>query len=119
MSVWPSISFGISKARETAIGPERGVVPQTTELAQNFPNPFNNGTTIPFSLARRSEVELSVYNLAGQKVKTLAQAVWAAGNHRVIWDGRDATGAEIATGVYLYRLRAEGRLEVRKLLLLR
>ena len=119
MSVWPSISFGISKARETAIGPERGGVPQTTELAQNFPNPFNNGTTIPFSLARRSEVELSVYNLAGQKVKTLAQAVWAAGNHRVIWDGRDATGAEVATGVYLYRLRAEGRLEVRKLLLLR
>ena len=94
-------------------------MPQTTQLAQNFPNPFNNGTTIPFSLARQIEVELSIYNLAGQKVKTLVQAVLGAGNHRVIWDGRDATGSEIATGVYLYRLRAEGRLEVRKLLLLR
>ena len=106
-------------SRKTAIGAEREVLPQTTQLAQNFPNPFNNGTTIPFSLARQIEVELSIYNLAGQKVKTLVQAVLGAGNHRVIWDGRDATGAEIATGVYLYRLRAEGRREIRKLLLLR
>jgi len=105
--------------RETAIGSEHEVLPQTTQLEQNYPNPFNNGTTVPFGLARRSEVELSVYNLAGQKVRTLAEAVWDAGNHRVIWDGRDANGSRMATGVYLYRLQAEGRRETRKLLLLR
>ena len=107
------------EADETEIGRENEVLPQTTQLAQNFPNPFNNGTTVPFSLARRSEVELSVYNLAGQKVKTLVRAAWDAGNHRVIWDGRDDGGVEVAAGVYLYRLRTEGRLESRKLLLLR
>jgi|GEM_PF-291953 hypothetical protein len=105
--------------RATEIAEENPVLPQTTQLAQNFPNPFNNGTTIPFSLASTSTVELTIYNLSGQKVATLAQDTWNAGTHQIVWDGRDDGGNEVAGGVYLYRLRAEGRLESRKLLLLR
>ncbi|NKB68384.1 MAG: T9SS type A sorting domain-containing protein [Candidatus Latescibacteria bacterium] len=93
--------------------------PGQFELQQNWPNPFNSGTTIGFSLPDPVKMDLAIYNMAGQRVLTLAQGHKAAGQHRVLWDGRDQTGAELASGLYLYRLQAGTRLESRKLLLLR
>ena len=95
-------------------------MPASFALEQNYPNPFNSGTVIPFNLAHSDRVELTLYNLTGQKVTTLAEGAREAGAYTVKWDGRDGRGQVLASGVYLYRLRAEGgQEETRKLVLAR
>ena len=95
--------------------------PETFTLSQNFPNPFNSGTVIRFALPQHEDIELVVYNLAGQQVATLADGVRQAGNYSIHWDGRDNAGRELASGMYLYQLqvKAEKQVKTRKLLLLR
>ena len=94
-------------------------VPATFTLDQNYPNPFNPATTIRFDLLLSEEIDLAIYNLPGQKFATLAQGLQEAGTYTLRWDGRDDDGRDLATGVYLYRLKAGERVETRKLLLLR
>ena len=104
----------------TAIAEERiTTLPQTVGLEQNVPNPFNSGTVIPFVLPESAEIVLSIYNLMGQKVATLVEDAPTAGAHAVHWDGRDDRGRKLASGVYLYRLRAGAQVETRRLLLIR
>lgn len=90
-------------------------------LEQNYPNPFNSETTIAYQLspAGAGEVEVSIYNLRGQKVRTLARAPQPAGRYEVKWDGRDDAGQEAASGVYICRLRVSPFVQNRKMLLLR
>jgi hypothetical protein len=78
------------------------------ELAQNYPNPFNPETEIRFALPEASHVTLAVYSLSGQVVKQLAGGHFAGGQHQVIWDGRDASGAVVAGGIYFCRFTARG-----------
>ena len=105
---------------DTAVHEEQAnACPPAFNLAQNFPNPFNQSTVIRIDLEARAEVELAVYNIAGQKVATLAQGLYPAGAYTFTWDGRNTHGAELASGVYCYRLRANGREQTRKLILLR
>ena len=95
-------------------------LPETFSLMANYPNPFNSRTVIRFALPTRADVHLALYNLAGQKVATLVSGPRPAGTYTVHWDGRDASGRDLASGVYLYRLRAgEHQVETRRLLLLR
>ena len=95
-------------------------LPLTSTLEQNYPNPFNSGTVIRFALPERRDVELSVFNLAGQRVATLANGMRETGTYTLHWDGRDDDGRPLASGVYLYRLRVgEQQVEARKLVLLR
>ena len=82
-------------------------------------NPFNSATLIRYSLPTRAVIDLSIFNLAGQKVATLMDGIRQAGAHTIRWDGRDDSGRELASGVYLYRLQSSGRVETRKLVLLR
>jgi hypothetical protein len=84
-------------------------------LRQNYPNPFNSQTVFRFALAQRRAVELGVYNLAGQKMATLASGWREAGNYVVRWDGRHDDGRGLASGIYLYRLEMGDRAETRKL----
>ena len=105
-----------------ALGEDEGRLPNLPEaytLSQNYPNPFNSGTAIRFALPHREEMELTVYNLAGQKVVTLVEGLRDAGVYKVHWDGRNGDRRELASGVYLYRLRAGTQVETRKSLLLR
>ena len=89
------------------------------ELWQNYPNPFNSTTVIRFAVPQAGAVELAVYNLAGQRVaKPLAQEL-AAGVYTAHWDGRDAKGRALASGVYIYQLQTAAQVQRRKLLLLR
>lgn len=95
-------------------------------LHQNYPNPFNSGTTIPYTVnstqkTAHSEgrVKLTVYNILGQKVKVLVDERKPPGYYEVTWDGRDDSGQEVGSGVYLCRLKARGFLEVRKIVLLK
>jgi hypothetical protein len=94
-------------------------VPQKFELLQNYPNPFNPSTQIRFDLADASEVRLVVFNLLGQKVRTLVAANMPAGAHHIAWDGRDDRGLDVSTGLYLYKLQAASFVSCRKMLLTR
>ncbi len=93
--------------------------PNVFTLAQNYPNPFNNSTVIRFALPQSGDVELTVYNLAGQKVANLADGLRQAGSYAINWDGKDDGGRVLASGIYFYKLQTEMREETRKLLLLR
>ncbi len=97
--------------------PEEALPLQTRLLT--FPNPFNSSTQLLFHLGQASPVRLSLYNLLGQKVRTLGEGHWPAGAHQVEWDGRDEQGQAVASGIYLCRLQAGQQVETRKLLLLR
>ena len=94
-------------------------MPAGFALDQNYPNPFNSGTVIRFALPQTQEVELAVYNLAGQKVATLVQGLRQAGSYAIHWDGRDDAERALATGMYLYKLRAGESVETKKLMLVR
>jgi hypothetical protein len=97
-----------------------GAVPQRFALDQNHPNPFNSATTVRFDLSRSGEIELTVHNIAGQKVAILAIGPREAGTHTVRWDGRDDDGRALASGVYVYRLMVgSGASLAKKMLLLR
>ncbi|NKB71626.1 MAG: T9SS type A sorting domain-containing protein [Candidatus Latescibacteria bacterium] len=98
---------------------QTGDQPDDFALAQNYPNPFNSGTAIGFAVPASAPVRLTVFNLAGQEVATLADGFRAAGQYTVQWDGRSGAGAELASGVYFYRLWVGDRVATRKLLLLR
>ena len=93
--------------------------PAAFALAQNVPNPFNSSTILRFALPQAADIELTIYNLAGQKVAHLTRGWHAAGHYTTHWDGRNDAGVRLATGVYIYRLRAGEQVQVRKLLLLR
>ena len=95
------------------------VLPAAFSLSPNYPNPFNAGTAIRFGLPRPADIDLSVFNLAGQRVSTLAQGHRDAGTYELRWDGRDDDGHELASGVYFYRLVASDWREQKKLLLVR
>ena len=90
-------------------------------LSQNYPNPGNPSATISFSLPQASHVSLEIYNLLGQKVRTLVEGAKEAGSHSVIWNGRDESGKVLSSGIYLYRLKTEQGdfVQVKKMLLVR
>ena len=110
-----------SPANTAVLEQHSHTLPQPFTLAQNYPNPFNSTTAIRFALPTAADVELIVYNLAGQQLVTLAQGAREVGTYTLNWDGRDGDGRALASGVYLYRLRmGDGKqVETRKLLLLR
>jgi hypothetical protein len=93
--------------------------PTSFHLEQNWPNPFNAETSIRFQLDAPGPIELALYTLTGQKLRTLAQADFPTGKHAISWDGLDAHGHMAASGVYLYRLRTGKQVQTHKLLLLR
>ena len=103
----------------TIVAEEPDSAPARFLLLPNYPNPFNRGTSIHFSLPAGGTVELTVFNLAGQQVAALVNGNRPAGAHTINWDGRDDHGHALASGVYLYRLQANSQVQTRKLLLLR
>ncbi len=91
----------------------------TFELDQNYPNPFNANTNIFFSLDAPSRVELVVYNILGEKVRTLVSEERAAGAHEVAFDGRDNKGKSLSSGVYFYKLNAGDRVVTKQMMLVK
>jgi len=100
-------------------GSAQPLLPDEFVLEANYPNPFNPQTTIEFGLPRDAEVRLEVYNLLGQCVTILVDGHLSAGRHRIDWDGTDADGQPVASGVYLYRLTADSFVSTRKMVLLK
>jgi len=94
-------------------------VPKSYVLDQNFPNPFNPVTTIGFELPVNGYVAIDVTDLLGRRIRTIISEYRLAGNHKVIWNGRDDADNPVATGVYLYTMRINGYTGTRKLVLIR
>ena len=95
-------------------------LPEAFALADNFPNPFNPTTTIQYALPQAADVELTVYNVVGQPVRTLVAEHQSAGHYAVEWDATNDSGHSLSSGMYFYRLQAGGAfLEVKKMLLLK
>jgi len=104
------------------IGIEQGNsanTPVDFALKQNYPNPFNPGTLIRFDLPKSTYVSLNIFNLLGQKIRTLIAEQKAAGYYNIYWDGQMDNGEKAASGVYVFRLQAEAYVKSRKMLLLR
>jgi hypothetical protein len=100
-------------------GDETPRTPAATRLAQNFPNPFNPTTRIEFDLAAPGLVRLRIYDAAGRLVRSLVDESMPAGRYVRLWDGRDARGSAVASGIYFYRLDAGAYTQTRKMVLLR
>ena len=91
-----------------------------SRIVSNFPNPFNPTTTIEFSIQNNSKVELSIYNIKGQKIKTLTNNEFTKGPHSIVWNGDDESGKSMGSGVYLYKLNVNNKaIAVKKCLLLK
>jgi flagellar hook assembly protein FlgD len=94
-------------------------VPEASYLAQNYPNPLNPMTRLEYGLAAPARVSLRVYDASGRLVRALVEADRAAGRHAELWDGRDASGRLVASGIYFYRIEAGAFSETRKSVLAR
>ncbi len=92
--------------------------PSDFALYQNYPNPFNPETTIGYELVESNRVTLTIYNLLGQRVRTLVDEWQAAGNYRVVWDGSNDDNRRLASSLYIYELRAGSNMTRRKMILL-
>ncbi len=93
---------------------------QNTFRLQNYPNPFNPETNINYSIPEEGKVELSIYNIKGQKVKTLVNETQASGEHTIVWNGTNKNNKRVASGVYFYKLEVnDSKLLINKMLLLK
>jgi hypothetical protein len=108
-------SFGI-----TILPAEKvSALPVSYELHQNSPNPFNPNTTISFNLPVDADVVLDIFNITGQKVRTLAEGHHEAGSYSVQWNGNDTNGQKVSSGIYFYRIVTCEYLQTRKMVLLK
>ncbi len=94
-------------------------IPAKYALSQNYPNPFNPNTCIAYQLPNAENVRLIVYNVLGEKVRTLVHARQAAGVHTAQWDGRDDAGKVLPSGIYFYRLKAGKFSAIKKMILMK
>jgi hypothetical protein len=95
------------------------LLPKEFKLEQNYPNPVNPATAIEYSLPHRCDIEITVYNLLGQRVRILENGPKRAGNHTVIWDGKNSQGDKVASGIYLYKIKADDFVSSKKMILLK
>ncbi|MFB0515811.1 MAG: T9SS type A sorting domain-containing protein, partial [Candidatus Neomarinimicrobiota bacterium] len=96
-----------------------GLTPQAYRLFQNYPNPFNPATTIRYSISRGGYVNLSLYDLTGRLVNTLVSEQRTPGEHAVRWNGINASGRAVSSGIYLYRLEVNGVVLTRRMVFIK
>jgi hypothetical protein len=95
-------------------------LPLVTKVGKNYPNPFNPETTIAFSIADNSKhVQLEIFNIKGQKVKTLVNKIMEVGEYNVVWNGKDYSGRKVASGVYFYKFDTKKYHRINKMLLIK
>lgn len=109
-------SLTIDKASLSA---EESVIPTEFALYQNYPNPFNPVTTIVFDLPEMTDVQVEIFNVLGQKVRTLVNRPYQPGSYRLLWDGKSDAQAVVPSGMYIYRIQAGENTQERKLLLMK
>lgn len=96
-----------------------GIAPDVFSLSQNYPNPFNPSTEIQFQVPQVSQVTITLFNLLGQKVRTLVNSQMEPGSYKTVWDGRNDFGQKVASGIYIYRMNAGEFSSVKKMILMK
>lgn len=94
-------------------------LPDNYGLSQNYPNPFNPSTVIGYSIPKRCDVIISIFNLLGRTIRTISNENQPAGKYRVDWDGTDQSGRAVASGIYFYQIKTDNYVESRKMVLLK
>ena len=108
------------RSDDGAVGNDENVIPTLgTELYANYPNPFNPETNISFNLKDSGNVKLEIYNIKGQKVKTLLNNKLEAGKHSLVWNGTNSNNKPAASGVYFFRMEADNKTLVHKCILMK
>ncbi len=108
--VWQSFTQptpGRSNGSPTSVEQDDVTTPQAFALLQNYPNPFNSDTVIPFTLQQESNINITVYNILGAKVKELVAKVYPAGRYMVRWDGTNRANQQVVSGVYFIRMQSD------------
>ncbi len=95
------------------------IVNSSTISLTNYPNPFNPTTTIAFNLPENDKVELSIYNIKGQKINTLVNDIMQSGNHTIVWNGEDSNGKLVGSGFYFYQIKTGNVTECKRMLLMK
>jgi len=103
----------------TGVDYSGNINPSRFVLENNYPNPFNPETTIPYSLNKAGQVEMTIFNLLGQKIKVLVDKVQPAGAYKIKWNGRDDHNVSVSSGIYICRLKQNDSIKQQKLMLLK
>jgi hypothetical protein len=111
-------------SRQYALTAVRRHIPEVTRLLPNYPNPFNPETWIPFELAEESEVSIAIYGMRGEVIRRLELGRMREGGYvtreqAAHWDGRNDLGEQVASGVYVYEIKAGSHIERRRLVVLK
>jgi len=110
----------IGVAQGVSVTDPETAIPTRFELGQNFPNPFNSSTMIPYAIPRSAHVKIAIFNTYGRQVQAINLGEQPTGWHRAVWAGNDVHGNPVAAGIYFYRLLVDGRsLDLRKMLYLK
>lgn len=115
----PSTKNLTASPETPAVVNQKSIQPTSYSLEQNYPNPFNPTTEIAFNLAQTERVNISIFNILGQRVATILDGEMGAGAHVVMWNGRNQNGEVLPSGVYFYKLSTENFSAVKKMLLLK
>ncbi|HPR17102.1 MAG TPA: C25 family cysteine peptidase [Candidatus Cloacimonadota bacterium] len=114
----PLMLINLSGEGQIGVGNNNNI-PQITEVKQNYPNPFNPETTIHYSVSTASPVTIIVYNIKGEKVKSLVNSFHEPQNYTVVWDGKDDHNKSVSSGVYFYKFATTGKKQIKKMLLIK
>ncbi|HCX73814.1 MAG TPA: hypothetical protein DHM37_08855 [Candidatus Cloacimonas sp.] len=109
-----------AEAYVVSLDPASELIPNTLKFSlENYPNPFNPTTTIFYTQPQTGSVSLEIFNIKGQKVRTLVNSHQASGSYQAVWNGRDDAGRQAASGIYFYKLQTPGYTTMKKMLLLK
>ena len=116
-SRWPA-AFGFRTEKVVAVD-DRNELPTEYNLYQNYPNPFNPTTDIKFSLPHSGYVQIKVFDILGREVAELVNADFASGSYTVSWNGRNNSGVQVPSGIYIYTIRADEFVSSKKMMLIK
>ena len=109
----------VSVRAPVGISDDPMIIPLASKLHANYPNPFNPTTTISFDTPKDGNVQIDIFNIKGQKVKSLVNDHFAPGTHKVVWNGTDDQGQNVGSGIFFYRMKSEGYETNRKMILMK
>jgi len=109
----------MNESTTAALSAEVGALPTEFALENNYPNPFNPTTTIKYQLPKDVRVNVTIYNIQGQVVRSLVNEDQKAGYYTIQWDGRSEAGVSVASGIYIYRINAGSFATAKKMVLMK
>ena len=121
-----TVEFATSEIQEITFGSDVSVEEIVEFISQipikflkNYPNPFNPTTTISFEIGESGKAKVEIFNVKGQKIKTLLNQKMKVGNHSVIWNGNDSNNKRVSSGMYFYKITVNGNQQTNKMLMLK